>query len=297
MPNGITIAGGNESGHQMNQLYNPLSVRVDENANQETVYIVDHWNHRIMKWDVGVKNGTVAVNGAPQKNQVDQLNCPKDIVMDKKTNSLIICDLGNRQVVQWPCRNGTKGKTIISNIDCWGVAIDSQGYIYISDYNKHEVQRWRIGDTKGVVVAGGNGQGNRLDQLNGPTQLFVDHEQSLYISDRYNHRVMKWKLGAKQGMIVAGNEKEGSSLRQLSHPTGILVDQMGTVYVADSNNHRVMCWPKGAIKGSIAVGGNGHGEKVNQLYNPWGLSFDQHNNLYVADTANHRIQKFHVDSS
>jgi sugar lactone lactonase YvrE len=269
-----------------------LSICVDD---EQTVYIADYWNNRIMKWKSGAIKGEIVVNGTPQRNRTDQLNCPRDVILDKKTDSLIICDTGNRQVIQWPRRNGIMGKTMIFDIDCWGAAMDSHGYLYVSDYNKHEVRRWRIGDTTGIVVAGGNGAGNRLDQLNNPTYIFVDRDQSIYVSDRYNHRVMKWKLGAKEGVIVAGNQTEGNTLQQLSHPTGIVIDQLGTVYVADSNNHRVMRWSKGATKGSIAVGGDGHGEQPNQLYNPWGLSFDRQNNLYVADNANHRIQKFNID--
>lgn len=289
-----TIAGGNRSGNEINQLYNPLNVCVDDD--DHTVYIVDYWNNRIMKWKVDAVNGEIVVNGTAQKNRPDQLNCPKDVIIDKKTDSLIICDAGNRQIVQWPRRNGTIGKTIISDIDCWGLTMDSHGYLYASDQNKHEVRRWQIGDTNSVVVAGGNGVGNRFDQLNCPTYIFVDHEQSVYISDRDNHRIMKWKLNASEGVVIAGNQTEGNSLKQLSYPTGIFVDQSDTIYISDSNNHRIMRWLKDAEQGTIIAGGHGHGEQPNQLYNPWGLSLDRQGNLYVADNANHRIQKFHIDS-
>ena len=33
---------------------------------------------------------------------------------------------------------------------------------------KHEVRRYTIGDKNGIVVAGGNGQGNKFNQLNVP---------------------------------------------------------------------------------------------------------------------------------
>lgn len=291
--NGITIAGGNGSGHGLNQLYNPLSLSIDED--NQTIYVADYWNNRIIKWRSGLINGETVVNGTIQINQTDQINRPTNVLIDKKTDSLIICDSGNRRVIQCSRHHGTKARTIISDIDCWGLAMDKQGYLYVSDCNRHEVKRWRIGEPSWKVVAGGNGAGNRLDQLNNPTCIFVDDEQSIYVSDRYNNRVMKWKSDRKQGVIVAGNQIEGNSLEQLSHPTGIVIDQMGTVYVSDSNNHRVMKWPKDAVEGSVAVGGNSHGNQSNQLYNPWGISFDHQGNLYVADNVNHRIQKFNVD--
>ena len=35
--------------------------------------------------------------------------------------------------------------------------MDNQGYLYVSDAEKEKVIRWKIGDTHGEVVAGGNG--------------------------------------------------------------------------------------------------------------------------------------------
>ena len=81
-----------------------------------------------------------------------------------------------------------------------GLAIDHQRYLYVSDTEKDEVRRYTIGDKNGIVVAGGNGRGNQLNQLNFPTYLFVDEEQAVYVSDWNNHRVMKWNKGAKEGI-------------------------------------------------------------------------------------------------
>ena len=47
--------------------------------------------------------------------------------------------------------------------------MDHQRYLYVSDTRKDEVRRYTIGDKNGIVVAGGNGQGNQLNQLNFPT--------------------------------------------------------------------------------------------------------------------------------
>ena len=80
--------------------------------------------------------------------------------------------------------------------------MDHQRYLYISDIGKHEVQRYTIGDKNGIVVAGGNGEGNQLNQLNCPTCLFVDEEQAVYVSDRDNHRVMKWNKDALRKVFL-----------------------------------------------------------------------------------------------
>ena len=122
-------------------------------------------------------------------------------------------------MVRWPRRNGTNGETIISNIDCVGLTMDENGSLYVTDDGKHEVRRYRRGESQGTVVAGGNGNGNRLDQLSSPQYVFVDRDHSVYVSDWGNHRVMKWVEGAKQGIVVAGGQGEGNGLTQLSSST------------------------------------------------------------------------------
>ncbi|CAF5034025.1 unnamed protein product, partial [Rotaria sp. Silwood1] len=235
--------------------------------------------------------------GNGQGSGAHQLNEPRDVIVDKERDCLIISDRSNRRVVRWSRRNGTSGETIISNIDCWGLTIDENGSLYVVDSGKNEVRRYRRGESQGTVVAGGNGRENRLDQLSFPRYVFVDRDHSVYVSEWRNHRVMKWVEGAKQGIIVAGDQGQGNGLTQLSCPRGVVVDQLGTVYVADAGNHRIMLWPNGAKQGSVIFGGNGAGGQSNQLIVPIGLSFDRHGNLYVVDFGNHRVQKFNIDSN
>ncbi|CAF3010524.1 unnamed protein product, partial [Rotaria sp. Silwood2] len=245
----------------------------------------------------GATSGQVVAGGNGQGSGAHQLYNPTDVIVDKERDSLIICDGWNRRVVRWPRRNGTSGETIISNIDCVGLTMDENGSLYVTDEGKHEVRRYRRGESQGTVVAGGNGSGNRLDQLSDPRYVFVDRDHSVYVSEWGNDRVMKWVEGAKQGIVVAGGQGKGIGLTQLYSPQGVVVDQLGTVYVADQWNDRIMRWPKGAPQVSVIVGGNGKEEQSNQLNWSIGLSFDRHGNLYVVDYGNHRVQKFNIDST
>ena len=210
--------------------------------------VADYLNHRIVEWKRGATSGTVLAGGNGRGNRPDQLNQPTDVIFDKETDSLIICDLRNIRVTRWPRRKGTQsGETIIDNIDCWGLAMDDEGSLYVTDIGKHEVRRYRRGETNGTVVAGGNGQGATLNQLNYPYYVCVDGEHAVYVSDYENHRVMKWVKGAKEGIVVAGGRGQGKDLTQLSRPRGVRVDATGNVYVADWGNHRVMRWCRGTI--------------------------------------------------
>ncbi|CAF1528785.1 unnamed protein product, partial [Rotaria sp. Silwood1] len=290
--NGIIVAGGKRQGNEINQLSNPCGLYVDDD---QTIYVADQSNHRIVEWKRGATSGQVVAGGNGQGSGDHQLSNPTDVIIDKERDSLIICDHSNQRVVRWPRRNGTSGETIISNIYCMGLTMDENESLYVTDYGKDEVRRYRKGESQGTVVAGGNGYGNRLDQLSCPENVFVDRDHSVYVSDRDNHRVMKWMEGAKQGIVAAGGQGYGNGFTRLSCPQGVVVDQLGTVYVADRWNDRIMRWPKGATQGSVIVGGNGREEQSNQLNAPLGLSFDRHGNFYVVDCGNHRVQKFNIE--
>ncbi|CAF1202632.1 unnamed protein product [Adineta steineri] len=285
----VTVAGGNGKGDQLNQLSDPLGICIDDD---KSIYVADSENHRIVKSELNSKTGQITAGGNGSGNQNNQLHGPTDIIFDKQNNFFIISEWENKRVIRYFDPKLTNPQIIISNITCYGLTIDKNRFIYASDWENHEVRRWKQGDRKGELVAGGNGQGNHPNQLNGPTKIFIDDDYSLYISDYWNHRVMKWKKDAKEGIIVAGGNGKGNSLKQLSLPYGVIVDHLGQIYVADWANHRIMRWCEGDEEGEIVIGKNGRGNESNQLNFPTGLSFDNEENLYVVDQLNHRIQKY-----
>ncbi|CAF1468651.1 unnamed protein product [Adineta steineri] len=290
-PIGITVAGRNGHGDQSNQLHFPNGIYTDDNS---TIVISENANHRIVEWKYNSKRGQTIAGGQGFGSGLNQLHFPLGVTVDKRKNAIIICDSGNYRVVRWFRQSQTSPQIRISNIDCWGVAIDKDGSIYVSNWMKNEVRRLKEGDTFGAIVAGGNGKGNLRNQLHSPADIFVDKDYSVYVSDSQNHRIMKWKKNAKEGIVVAGGNSEGNHLNQLHSPHGVIVDNLGQIIIADSQNHRIMLWCEGDTNGSIAVGENGKGKESNQLNDPRSLSFDVERNLYVADSHNHRVQKYEL---
>jgi len=264
----------------------------------ETIYITEKQKNRVIALKLNITNFTVVAGGNGDGEGTHQLSSPNDIIVDKKNDSIIICDLGNTRIVRWPRQNPKNGDIIISNIFCNGLAMDDQGYLYVTDWMEKTVRRWEIGvNNKSTIVAGGNGAGKNFGQFYAPTYIFVDKDYSVYVVDETNHRVMKWMKNATVGIVVAGGNGPGANLTQLYSPSGVFVDHLGNVYVTDTNNHRVMRWINRAKEGSIIVGGNGPGNEANQLYLPIDLLFDKHGNLYVYDSVNCRIQKFYIESN
>ncbi|CAF1445421.1 unnamed protein product [Adineta ricciae] len=283
--NGSTICGGNGEGEELNQLSDPGGIFIDKHRN---IFIADWGNDRIVRWKRNENRGTVVAGGNGKGNRLNQLNYPTDVIFDEQNNSIIITDFGNRRVMRW-FLDTNQSEILIHNIDCYGLTMDKFGFVYVSDGEKDEVRRWKIGEkSEGTLVAGGNGRGDQLNQFNCPTSLFVDDEQSLYVSDRENDRVMKWRKDAQEVIVVAGGNGRGENLNQLNHPQGILIDHEGRICVADCWNDRIMRWCEGDEEGEIIVDGNG----PNRLFGPRVLSFDGEGNLYVADGRNDRIQRF-----
>ncbi|CAM4987432.1 unnamed protein product, partial [Rotaria socialis] len=142
--NGITVAGGNVPGTGVNELYSAHTLFLH---NGQTLYIAE--------WKIGAACGRIRVGGNTQlKNSTDS-------IVDKARDNVFICDRGNKRDVRWSFRNVNDGETIIAGIGCCGVTMDEQGFLYVSDNERQEVRRWQVGKTQGIVVAGGNGVGNR----------------------------------------------------------------------------------------------------------------------------------------
>jgi len=135
---GITIAGGNGRGNQLNQLNFPWSVHVDDN--NQIIYIAESENHRVVEWKYGAKSGQVVAGGNGGGTRMDQLYRPAYVTVDQINDCLIISDYGNRRVVRWSRQNNTNQEIIISDIDCLGLTLDNNGNLYVCDYKKNEGQ-------------------------------------------------------------------------------------------------------------------------------------------------------------
>jgi len=89
--NGFTVAGNNGVGNQTNQLSGPFSIAIDDD---QTIYVVDRENHRIMEWKFGATSGKIVAGTSGFGNETNQLNWPSSVIIDKERNNLIICDFG-----------------------------------------------------------------------------------------------------------------------------------------------------------------------------------------------------------
>ncbi|CAF5061901.1 unnamed protein product, partial [Rotaria socialis] len=89
-------AGGNGKGDGLNQLNCPTYLFVDR---QQTVYVSDNNNHRVMKWNKGAKEGIVVAGGQGQGNALTQLYHPNGIFVDT-LGTLFVADSSNHRVMR-----------------------------------------------------------------------------------------------------------------------------------------------------------------------------------------------------
>ncbi|CAF1013599.1 unnamed protein product [Adineta steineri] len=166
-----------------------------------------------------------------------------------------------------------------------GIFIDNDKSIYIADSLNHRIVKWTTNSNTGQIVGGGNGKGNKNNQLYNPTNIIYDEKNnSFIISD-----VRRYKQGDKKGELVAGGNGKGKNVNQLNCPYYIFIDEYFSLYISDHDNNRVMKWKKDAKEGIIVAGGNGEGNSLKQLSYPYGVIVDHLGQIYVADAGNHRV--------
>ncbi|WP_405642440.1 RICIN domain-containing protein [Streptomyces uncialis] len=191
----------------------------------------------------------------------------------------------------------------------YGIAVDSSGTLYFSDFNNHRVRRittdGKISTVAGTGVAGFSGDNGpaAAAQLNGPREVVVDSAGAVHVVDSNNHRVRRittdGKISTLAGTGVAGFSGDGgpATAARLNLPLGVAMDSSGVLYLADYNNHRVRrITTDGKIStvagtGVAGFGGDNGPAGPAQLRNPYALAVDSADALYIADSGNHRVRK------
>ncbi|WP_435239670.1 RICIN domain-containing protein [Streptomyces sp. YPW6] len=195
----------------------------------------------------------------------------------------------------------------------YGVAVDSVGTLYFSDYSNHRVRKVTT-DGKVRTVAGSGSAGYGGDggpatsaRLNCPREVAVDQKGALYIADAENHRVRKVTpdggISTVAGNGYAGHSGDGgpATSARLNKPYGVAVDGSGALYIAEWGNDRIRkVTPDGTIStiagtGKAAYGGDDGPAASAHLRAPYSLVLDGSGVLYVADASNHRVRKITPD--
>jgi hypothetical protein len=212
--------------------------------------------------------------------------------------------------------SGDEGAAVAAELNHpYGVAVDSTGTVYFSEYSNHRVRKVAA-DGKISTLAGtgeadyGGDDGPAVSaRLNYPRGVAVDGEGAVYVADAGNHRVRKvaadGEISTFAGTGVAGAGGDGglATAAELDRPYGVAVDGTGAVYIADAGNHRIR---KVAADGTISTfagtgeagsEGDGAAAESAQLNGPHAVAVDSADVVYIADAENHRVRKVAADGT
>jgi uncharacterized protein (TIGR03437 family) len=299
----------------------PAGLAVDASGN---LYVADRYNQRIRRITTDgiintiAGNGTVGSSGDNGLALSASLGYPNGIAIDGQGRVLVADTLNGRIRRFIP---GGAISTIAGTLPGFsgdgsfatsaalngpqGVAVDSKGVIYVSDFGN---QRIRAISTTGMITtiagsiagfAGDNGTSfNAL--LNGPQLLATDLQGNLYIADTLNSRI-RMITPARTISTVAGSGHTGANSGPaisavLSSPTGVAMDSTGNLYVADTDNNLVRkidtAGKMTIIAGTGIYGYSGDGGIATsaQLERPQGLAVDSIGNVYVTDGDSNTVR-------
>ncbi|CAF2073151.1 unnamed protein product, partial [Rotaria magnacalcarata] len=142
--------GGNGEGDGLNQLNFPTFLFVDRD---HSVYVSDHWNHRVMKWVEGAKEGIVVAGEQGLGSALTQLYHPRGLFVDA-LGTLYVADSGNHRVMRWTQGDNKQGTVLAGGNGAGaganqfsspvGLSFDRHGNLYVADRDNHRVQRYSI---------------------------------------------------------------------------------------------------------------------------------------------------------
>ena len=111
----------------------------------------------------------------------------------------------------------------------WGVAVNEQDGIAVSDFGNHKIHLFKIGGTHIRSFGGRGAQHGEFDWPSGTAYI----GDNIIVAEQGNHRV---QVLSRQGEYLRHFGGEGSLHHQLTYPTGLSIDSDGNIIVADREN-------------------------------------------------------------
>jgi Tfp pilus tip-associated adhesin PilY1 len=262
---------------------------------------------------------------------------PYDMVFDSAGNRFVASyysviekyDSSNNFVTNWGSYD-SGGKTDGKFRYIYGIDIDSDDKLYVSDYARGRVQvfdtdgnylsQFNVSTSysRGIAIDRSDPSNNRIYVVNGDgdievyntsgamlTSWSVDSDAygiavdkaspaNVYVTLRSDEEVHKFdSVGNPVNSFDGGTKnyfKAGLSSNGYTDPHGIDVDSVGNIYIGDRGSPYSVYKYNSA--GVLQVSYGGYGSSLGEFSNIRGLYVDPTDEVWVADAGNDRIQKF-----
>jgi sugar lactone lactonase YvrE len=301
----------------------PFGLALDSAGN---IYVADTYFHTIRKignedWNsISLVAGTRTAGFVSGTGSAARFNHPSGIVVDSQ-GYIYVADTHNNRirlitpagvVLSSVAGSGTAGfadgtGTAAQFNKPTGVALDSQGNVYVADSENHRIRKitspWVVTTVAGSGTAGfANGTGIAA-QFNKPTGLTVDSQGNVYVADSENHRIRKITpagvVSTVAGSGTAGFANGAGTAAQFNYPYGIFRDSMGILYITDSANKRIRkITPAGVVSTLAGNGLPGSADEVplsSSFYNPKGIAVGSDGTVYITDSDDNALRIIRQD--
>lgn len=162
------------------------------------------------------------------------------------------------------------------------VAIDADGYVYVSEYQGNDrITKWSPDFEFVKSMADTPIHGKRLSR---PAAIDIDDQQTLWVADACNHRIVRL---SREGDVLAVFGQFGTAPGQLRYPYDLAVSPDGTLLVCEYEGNRLHWFTKDGQ--SVRTWGR-PGRAPGELFSPWGAAYGPHGRIYIVDSGNNRVQ-------
>ncbi len=225
------------------QVFNKTSLTPDKwsPGHRFTVFIRNDVATKVWSYRVGaVASGSnAAVNPAIKLQGSTNLAFASNgerFIIDHKANRVVKTDPKGNPISTFGGFGNSDGKFN----DPWGIAVDTDGSIFVADTFNHRIQKFDASGnflfswgTPGVSADPGS---ERSTVFFGPRAIIFDNNGHLLVSDTGNKRIQVFD---REGNYVAQFGQTGTGNGEFNEPVGLAVDATGNVYVADIWNQRI----------------------------------------------------------
>ena len=166
-----------------------------------------------------------------------------------------------------------------------GVAVDSQGNVYVADLGNQRVQKF---DPTGKFLLKWGSKGTGDGQFLAAITLSVDSQSNVYVVDDVAITVQKFDA---MGKFLQRIGERGSGEGQFASPANPAFDAQDNLYMTDNEKHRINIYDKnGHFLRRFGIRGVGDG----QFQYPVSAAVDSQGNIYVVndDPRLTFVQKF-----
>jgi NHL repeat len=180
-----------------------------------------------------------------------------------------------------------------------GIAVDSRGNLFITEYRSSLVRKIAYDGTVSVLAGKDmetgniNGTGNEA-RFNRPHGLAVVGDSVIYVCDMKSHTIRSITYDGEVSTFAGTMGKEGiadgfRTQATFNQPEAIAVNSIGELFVADSYNYTIRKIARSGevttFAGVAGKAGYADGEGSQALFNkPLGIAIDGKDNIYVADS-------------